>query len=169
MMASRHNRPIGRKTHLSSADRRWSAVAAHGTASTAPTGEALTGDLRLAVAAASCENDIADRYACRNVDLPSFLPLADLGGRHGNDVWDQTDSETGREYALMGPKARNNRRGREESGWHLVAGNGSSGIQVGSRALTVWMDTRLLQFPSLLIIGAFGATQRPLRRSVCWT
>jgi choice-of-anchor B domain-containing protein len=41
-------------------------------------------------------------FLCRNVDLASFLPLADIGGGTANDVWGWTDSLTGKEYALLG-------------------------------------------------------------------
>jgi len=51
------------------------------------------------------EEGRADRFACRQVDLLSFLPVESLGGERGaelNDVWGWTDPETGREYALVG-------------------------------------------------------------------
>lgn len=44
----------------------------------------------------------ADLYPCENVDMLSFVPLADLGGSAANDIWGWTDGETGREYALIG-------------------------------------------------------------------
>lgn len=50
----------------------------------------------------ACVQGDANGYPCRNVDLLAFLPLADIGGGSGNDVWGWTDPETGREYALMG-------------------------------------------------------------------
>ena len=49
-----------------------------------------------------CVGGFAGMYPCRDVDLLAFLPLAEIGGGHGNDVWGWTDSLTGREYALMG-------------------------------------------------------------------
>ena len=52
--------------------------------------------------ATSCSGGVAAGYPCRNVDLQSFLPLADIGGGKGNDVWGWTDPLTGREYAIMG-------------------------------------------------------------------
>ena len=50
----------------------------------------------------ACTDGAAGGYPCSNVDLMSFLPLADIGGGKGNDVWGWTDPLTGREYALMG-------------------------------------------------------------------
>ena len=52
-----------------------------------------------------CAEGEASVFGCSDVDLVSFMPVADLGGGRGtrvNDVWGWTDSETGREYALVG-------------------------------------------------------------------
>lgn len=50
-----------------------------------------------------CVDGKADEYECENVDLLSFVPLADLGSSgNGNDIWGWTDPETKREYALCG-------------------------------------------------------------------
>jgi len=52
-----------------------------------------------------CENGSAGPYPCENVDLLSFLSIADLGGTSNtqiNDVWGWTDPQTGTEYALVG-------------------------------------------------------------------
>ncbi|MGH3738208.1 MAG: choice-of-anchor B family protein [Micromonosporaceae bacterium] len=53
-------------------------------------------------AAVPCENGSAGNYPCNNVDLMSFLPLADIGGGNGNDIWGWTDPSNNREYAIMG-------------------------------------------------------------------
>jgi choice-of-anchor B domain-containing protein len=50
----------------------------------------------------TCTEGQADVFPCSNVDLRAFVPLADLGGGEGNDVWGWTDTSNGREYALMG-------------------------------------------------------------------
>ena len=47
----------------------------------------------------------AAQFECRDVELVSFMSVADLGGERGvrlNDVWGWTDAKTGREYALVG-------------------------------------------------------------------
>ncbi len=49
-----------------------------------------------------CVNDMAGIYPCDNIDLLSFLPLSQIGGGNGNDIWGWTDPQTGKEYALMG-------------------------------------------------------------------
>lgn len=51
------------------------------------------------------EEGVAAGWSCQDVDLISFLPVADIGGGRGarlNDIWGWTDPESGREYALIG-------------------------------------------------------------------
>lgn len=53
-----------------------------------------------------CGNDgtVGD-FACQNVELVSFMPVREVGGRRGimvSDVWGWTDPDTGREYAILG-------------------------------------------------------------------
>ncbi|HEX8174173.1 MAG TPA: choice-of-anchor B family protein [Pyrinomonadaceae bacterium] len=49
-----------------------------------------------------CIGGKAGTFPCRNIDLASFLPLADIGGGTVNDVWGWTDPLTDKEYALVG-------------------------------------------------------------------
>jgi choice-of-anchor B domain-containing protein len=52
-----------------------------------------------------CDGGTADEFTCNDVDMLSFLSVADMGGGRGvevNDVWGWTDPESGREYALVG-------------------------------------------------------------------
>ncbi len=50
-----------------------------------------------------CENGMAGIYPCDNVDLMSTISLAELGGvQNMNDIWGWTDSDSGREFALIG-------------------------------------------------------------------
>jgi len=49
----------------------------------------------------TCENGMASQYPCLKVDLMSVLPLDSIGGGEGADLWGWTDSQTGKEYALM--------------------------------------------------------------------
>jgi choice-of-anchor B domain-containing protein len=49
-----------------------------------------------------CVDGTAGPFPCENVDLRSFLPLAEIGGGNLNDIWGWTDRRTGREYALVG-------------------------------------------------------------------
>lgn len=50
----------------------------------------------------NCSAGFAGAYPCSNVDLMAFLPLAQIGGGGGNDIWGWTDPLDGAEYAIMG-------------------------------------------------------------------
>src|SRR5688572_4575867 len=66
-------------------------------------GNGQPGDQPLsALGATPCAGGMAFTFLCRNVDLASFLPFSDIGGGTGNDIWGWTDSQTSREYALVG-------------------------------------------------------------------
>lgn len=49
-----------------------------------------------------CTNGKADKYPCKNVGLYSHLPITELSGDRLNDIWGWIDSETGKEYAILG-------------------------------------------------------------------
>ena len=50
-----------------------------------------------------CKNGYAGEYECWNVDLLSFVPVAELGCEGDtNDIWGWTDPVTGHEYAMIG-------------------------------------------------------------------
>jgi len=55
-----------------------------------------------AVSATPCIGGTAAGYECNNIDLLAFMPLSSIGGGEGNDIWGWTDSQDGKEYALMG-------------------------------------------------------------------
>ena len=64
--------------------------------------DAITGGMR------RCDAGAVDAWPCQDVDLTAFVPTKEMGGSRGtrvNDLWGWTDSQTGREYALVG---RNN-------------------------------------------------------------
>jgi choice-of-anchor B domain-containing protein len=50
----------------------------------------------------TCSGGMAGGYPCSNIDLMAFLPLSQIGGGNGNDIWGWTDLITGKEYAIMG-------------------------------------------------------------------
>jgi choice-of-anchor B domain-containing protein len=60
-----------------------------------PTGNLSTGP-------ATCSGSTAADFSCSGIDLRSRIPLTDMGGTTGNDVWGWADALTGNEYALMG-------------------------------------------------------------------
>lgn len=60
---------------------------------------AITGSKR------ECTGGKVSIFDCQQVDLMSFIPVKDIGGKRGielNDIWGYTDPQTGREYALVG-------------------------------------------------------------------
>jgi len=55
-------------------------------------------------AVVECTDGMIGRYPCENVDILSFVPLREMGGKRGrgtNDIWGWTDPETGKDYALV--------------------------------------------------------------------
>ena len=68
----------------------------------------LSGEIAKAVTSietgADCEEGTVPVFDCQNIEVVSFTPVSELGGARGvwvNDVWGWTDSETGRNYALV--------------------------------------------------------------------
>ncbi|MBC6997465.1 choice-of-anchor B family protein [Cytophaga sp. FL35] len=51
---------------------------------------------------APCENGMAGIYPCNGYDLLGKVSMEVFDASFGNDVWGWTDSETGKEYAIMG-------------------------------------------------------------------
>ena len=49
-----------------------------------------------------CTGGRAGVNLCSDIDLMSHLPLNDIGGGVGNDIWGWQDSGTDKEYAIMG-------------------------------------------------------------------
>jgi hypothetical protein len=61
-----------------------------------------TGVLTEPLSGLACSNGMAGPFPCRGIGLESYLPLNEVGGGNGNDIWGWTDPQTGRDYALMG-------------------------------------------------------------------
>ncbi len=55
-----------------------------------------------AFAQTPCENGFADGYPCDGYDLQSHISLGDMNASLANDSWGWTDSQDGKEYALVG-------------------------------------------------------------------
>lgn len=49
-----------------------------------------------------CVDGMAGYFPCSNVNLQSYLPMSEIGGGRGSDVWGWTDPETERRYVLAG-------------------------------------------------------------------
>jgi choice-of-anchor B domain-containing protein len=56
----------------------------------------------LPTAAAECTGGRAADFACAGVDLRARVPLSQMGGAFGNDIWGWADPINGNEYALVG-------------------------------------------------------------------
>jgi len=55
------------------------------------------------MARVNCENGMAGNYECNNIDLLSFVPIAQLGSTYvASDSWGWADPETGDEIAIIG-------------------------------------------------------------------
>ncbi len=71
-----------------------------------PVGTVFANDLpppvTRAQAATECTGGFAGTYPCKNIDLLAFMPLGEIGGGSGNDIWGWTDPLNGKEYAIMG-------------------------------------------------------------------
>ena len=48
-----------------------------------------------------CVGGMADVYPCQNVDLLALLPIGDIGGGIGKDIWGWTDPLDDKEYVIM--------------------------------------------------------------------
>ncbi|MEM7336129.1 MAG: choice-of-anchor B family protein [Chloroflexota bacterium] len=57
---------------------------------------------KTAVSNQDCNNGEAGEYPCDSIHLQSLMPLADMGGGNGNDIWGWTDPTTNKEYVIMG-------------------------------------------------------------------
>jgi choice-of-anchor B domain-containing protein len=49
-----------------------------------------------------CINGMAGDFPCDNVMIHSFLPMSEIGGGRGSDVWGWTDPDTDRLYVIAG-------------------------------------------------------------------
>ena len=50
----------------------------------------------------ACASGVSAGYACRNIEMMSRVPLADMGGGTAADSWGWIDPKTGRYYAIVG-------------------------------------------------------------------
>ena len=105
----------------------------------------------------SCEEGTALDYACTDVDLVAFLPLAELGAGPtsiANDIWGWTDPRTGREYVLLG----------KSNGTSFVdITNPNAPVYVGELPLTegavenLWRDIKTYADHAYIVADGAGA------------
>ena len=103
-----------------------------------------------------CEAGAASIYGCDKVNLISFMPSRDIGGTRGvnlNDIWGWTDSETGKEYALVG---------RSEGTSFVDLSNPSNPVFVGNLPMTdgarsnVWRDIKVYNNHAYIVADNAG-------------
>ncbi len=110
-----------------------------------------------------CSDDgLADQFGCSQVDVLSFMPLAEIGGTdrgiQANDVWGWTDPQTGREYALVG---------RTDGAAFIDISNPSAPVYLGNLPKTpgsqtnAWRDIKV--FDNHAYIVADGAGQHGMQ------
>ncbi|MDE2796225.1 MAG: choice-of-anchor B family protein [Gemmatimonadota bacterium] len=113
--------------------------------------EALTGG------EIGCDGGSAGGFACGEVDLVAFVPTHDLGGQRGavaNDLWGWTDSETGREYAIMG---------RSDATTFVDLTDPSNPVYLGELPLTegatpnMWRDIKVYSDHAFVVADNAGA------------
>lgn len=106
---------------------------------------------------ADCESGMAGQFACSEVDLLSFMPLAQLGAAgsvHLNDIWGWTDPETGSEYALVG---------RSDGTSFVDISDPISPVYIGELPLTeganpnAWRDVKVYRNHAYIVADGAGA------------
>lgn len=104
----------------------------------------------------TCEDGQASLWSCTDVDIVSFLPVADIGGARGvntNDVWGWTDPETGVEWALVG---------RMDGTAFISLADPSNPVFVGNLPLTeganpaAWRDIKVYKDHAYIVSDGAG-------------
>ena len=103
-----------------------------------------------------CDNGEASAWQCDQIDLVSFLPIKDIGGKRGtraNDIWGWTDPETDREYALVG---------RSDGTSFVDVTNAANPIYLGDLPKTegsrsnVWRDIKVYKDHAYVVADGAG-------------
>ncbi|MBT8091060.1 MAG: choice-of-anchor B family protein [Gammaproteobacteria bacterium] len=79
-----------------------SACGGGGNNSAGPSGPDTTPPSGLSTGPETCVGGNAGDFSCLGISLRSRVSLAAMGGTTGNDIWGWFDSQSGKEYALMG-------------------------------------------------------------------
>ena len=98
-----------------------------------------------------CVDGKADIFPCREVDLLAHLPLAEIGGGSGNDIWGWKDPQTSREYALVG---------RSSGTSFIDLTNPEDPIYIGNLptagAFSAWRDIKVYQDHAFVVADFAG-------------
>ena len=104
-----------------------------------------------------CEDGEVQIWECAEVDLVSFVPTKDMGGKRGtrtNDIWGWTDPETGREYALVG---------RNDGTSIVDVTNADMPVYIGDLPMTegsranVWRDIKVYNDHAYVVADGAGS------------
>jgi choice-of-anchor B domain-containing protein len=103
-----------------------------------------------------CTDGQAAAFGCEGVDLVSFLPTQQIGGKRGvrvNDIWGWTDPETDREYAIVG---------RMDGTSFVDVTNPSNPVYIGDLPMTegaqssIWRDIKVFQNHAYVVADNAG-------------
>ena len=103
-----------------------------------------------------CEDNKAGEFECDNVDILSFMPLKDIGGKRGvrlNDIWGWKDEATGKEYALIGRS--NGTSFVDVTDPFMPVYIGDLPMTEGSRA-NVWRDIKVFDNHAFIVADGAG-------------
>ncbi len=104
----------------------------------------------------SCADGQADQFECNQVAIASFLPVSAIGGGRGaktNDVWGWTDSESGKEYAIVG---------RTDGTAFIDVSNPSAPVYLGNLPKTpgsrgnAWRDIKVYDNHAFIVADGAG-------------
>ncbi|MDA1028881.1 MAG: choice-of-anchor B family protein [Bacteroidetes bacterium] len=105
---------------------------------------------------ARCENSKVADFECSNVDIVSFLPLSAIGASRGsavNDMWGWSDSQTGKEYAIVG---------RTDGTSFVDVTNPAAPIYLANLPMTpganpaIWRDMKVYKDHAYIVADASG-------------
>ena len=101
-----------------------------------------------------CQSGAAAGFDCEGMELQAFLPIDAIGGGRGvrlNDIWGWTDSESGKEYALVG---------RMDGAAFVDVSDPTSPVYVGSLPKTegspgsAWRDIKVYEDHAFVVSDA---------------
>lgn len=104
----------------------------------------------------SCADGSADQFECNQVAIASFLPVSAIGGGRGaktNDVWGWTDTESGKEYAIVG---------RTDGTAFIDVSNASAPVYLGNLPKTSgsrgnsWRDIKVYHNHAFIVADGAG-------------
>lgn len=108
------------------------------------------------MSATDCVDGSAGPYPCSNVDLLSFIPMDDIGGGQGTDIWGWTDPDTGKEYALMGRSTGTSFVDISDPENPIHIGN----LPIEDGVASGWTDIKVYQNHAYIVADDWPSSQR---------